>query len=175
MSEEGESREDYSALVERIKQVFADVPYPGDDNIISTPEHVAVCDECSGLRDALVGRRWPELVDDDDASGYVSHAMSFFSPAGWHYYLPAYLIQRINRRRFSSLLLRPTTNPGLTEFWEERVTRLTGDQCRAVIAYLLVVLQEDSSSRYARERNREAAEHWRENYRKIASRRQGAG
>jgi hypothetical protein len=175
MSNEEESREDYSPLVERIKQVFADVPYPGDDNIIGTPEHVAVCDECSGLHDALAGRRWPELIDDEEASGHVDHAMSFFSPAGWHYYLPAYLIQRVNRRQFSSRHFSPRTDPGLVEFWEERVSRLTGDQCRAVIAYLLFVLREDDSSRYARERNREAAEHWKENYRKIASQNEGAG
>ena len=175
MSNEGEGREDNSALVERIKQVFADVPYPSDDNIIGTPEHVAVCDECSGLHRALAGRRWPELIEDEDASGHVGHAMSFFSAADGHYYLPAYLVQRINRKRFSSLHFSPRTDPELIEFWEDRVSRLTGDQCRAVIAYLLVVLREDASSRYARERDREAAEHWKENYRKITSQNQGAG
>ena len=175
MSNLKEGGEDYSALVERIRQVFAEVPYPGDDNIIGTPEHVAVCDECSGLHEVLVGRRWPGLVDDEEASGHVSHAMSFFSPAGWHYYLPAYLIQRINRRQFSSIHFCPTTDPELREYWEERVGRLTVDQCRVLIAYLLVVLKEDRSSRYARERNRETVEHWKENYRKATFRSRGAG
>lgn len=64
MTEELEGEAICSILIERIKKAFADVPHPGDDGIIGTPEHVAVCDECSDLRQALVGRRWTDLVDD---------------------------------------------------------------------------------------------------------------
>ena len=165
-----ESGEDYSPLIERIKEVFAGVPYPGDDNIISTPEHVAVCDECHGLYTSLVGRRWPELLEDESLSGEVSHAMSFFSPAGWHYYLPVYLIQSIEGQVFSSIYFRLKSDPKLIEFWEERISRMTADQCRVVIAYLLVVYKEDRSSHYSVEQNKAAVEHWKENYQKALSR-----
>ena len=159
--------EDYSPLVERIRQVFAEVPYPGDDDIISTPEHRAVCDECSGLHESLAGRGWTELVEDDASGGEVGHAMSFYTPAGWQYYLPAYLIQHLQRRRFTSLDLRPTRNPELVAHQEERHRRLTAGQCRVVIAYLLIVHKEERSCRYEVERNREAVEHWKEVYRKA--------
>ncbi len=172
MCDEQESGEDYSALIDEIRRAFADVPYPGDDDIIATPAHVAACDECGGLRDALAGRTWPELIDDAGSSGHVGHAMSFFSPAGWQYYLPAYLIQSIKLGRFSSLYFRPRADPGLAEFWAERVSRLTADQCRAVVAFLLVVQKEDRSCRYEDEHNQEAVDHWKDNYRKAAARSQ---
>jgi hypothetical protein len=175
MTKELGSEADYSLLIERIKQVFANVPYPGDDNIISTPEHVAVCGECNGLYKALVGRQWTELIDDNDSSGHVSHAMSFFSSAGWQYYLPAYLIQSIMLRRFSSLYFQPRSDPELDEYWAGRISQLTGDQCRVLIAYLLVVLKEDSYSQYMYEKNKEAVEHWKEIYQKIVAHSTGAG
>ena len=151
--------------------MFADVPHPGDDGIIGTPEHVEVCGECGDLRAALGGRRWRELADDESSSAYVSQAISFYTAGGWQYYLPAYLIQSIRRGRFSSLYFRPTSDPGLVEYQEERVGRLTPDQCRVVIAYLLVVLKEDRSCQYEVERHAEAVRYWKENYRMAAARR----
>lgn len=83
-----------------------------------------------------------------DSSGHVGYAMSFFSCAGWQYYLPAYLIQRIKLGQFSSLYLRPTRKPKVLDFWAERVNRLTADQCQVLVEYLLVVLKEDSDGSY---------------------------
>lgn len=166
---EGRGR-DYSALVERIKRAFADVPYPGDERIIATPEHVAVCDECRGLHEALAGHSWQELIDDEESCAHVGHAMSFFSDAGWQYYLPAYLIQTIKRRTPDSLYFRPNEDPELTEYHERRINRLTAEQRRAVLDYLLAAQAEDRSSPYADERNREAVEHWEGNCRKVAGR-----
>ncbi len=174
MTKKSGSEEDYSILIERIKQVFADVPYPGDDKIIATPEHIAECDECSGLHKALVGRKWTELIEDEGSSGHVSHAMSFFSSAGWQYYLPAYLIQSIILRDFSSLYFQPNKDPELVEYQVERVNRLTGDQCKILIAYLLVVLKENSYSQHDYEDNKEAVEYWKENYQRIVARNVGS-
>lgn len=181
MTKKSGSEEDYSILIERIKQVFADVPYPGDDKIIATPEHIAECDECSGLHKALVGRKWTELIEDEGSSGHVSYAMSFFSSAGWQYYLPAYLIQSIMLGRFSSLYFQPDKDPELVEYRAElaeyraeRVNRLTGDQCKILIAYLLVVLKEDCYSQYEYEDNKEAVEYWKENYQRIVARNVGS-
>jgi hypothetical protein len=157
MDPEQQNGKDYSLLTDRIREVFADVPYPGDENIISTPDHVQSCGECSRLYHALVGKRWTELTEDNSSSGYISHAMSFFTAAGWHHYLPAYLIQSINLRRFSSLYFRPSFNAG----WNERIKRLSPEQCKMVIAYLLIVLKEDAESQYSVDRNAEVVRYWK--------------
>ncbi len=157
MEPEQQNGENYSLLTDRIREVFGDVPYPGDQNIISTPDHVQSCGECSLLYHALVGKRWTELSEDDSSSGYISHAMSFFTAAGWHHYLPAYLIQSINLRRFSSMYFGPRFNAR----WNERISRLTPRQCKTVIAYLLIVLKEDVQSQYCVDRNVEAIRHWK--------------
>lgn len=170
MSDAEGSGRDYSALVERIERAFADVPYPGDDRIIATPEHVAACEECGGLHEALAGRSWQELIDDEESFDHVSHAMSFYSAAGWQYYLPAYLIQTIKRGTPSSLYFRPDDDPELTEYHGRRVNRLTAEQRRAVLDYLLAAQADGRSNPYADERNREAVEHWAENCRKVAGR-----
>jgi endo-alpha-1,4-polygalactosaminidase (GH114 family) len=112
-------------------------------------------------------------MDDAESSGYVSHAMSFFSGAAWQYYLPAYLIQSIKLGRFSSLYFRESTKPELSNFQKERIKRLTADQCKVVVAYLLVVQHEDCSCEYDKERNKEAVDFWKQNYRRAASQTEG--
>ena len=174
MSTERTDRETYDILIEQIERAFADVRYPGDDNIIATPEHIAVCEECGDLHKALVGRRRAELLADDESRGHVGHAMSFFSPAGWQYYLPAYLIQSIRFRRLDSLHFLPSDDQVVAEFERERVNRLTVEQCQAVIAYLLAVQQGGHFGIYADEQNQRALDHWRENYRRLVLRNQDA-
>ena len=101
--------------------------------------------------------------------------MCFFSPDGWQYYLPAYLIQRINLRIFSSLYFQPDDDPELEEYEAERINRLTDEQHKVLIAYLMVVLKEDSDSEYMYERNKEAVDYWKDNRKKTAARNSGAG
>jgi hypothetical protein len=151
-------KEDYSRLVDRIREVFTDVAYPGDNDILCTPEHVRGCGECSGLQRALDGRKWEDLAIEP--RGYVLHAMDFFTPRAWHYYLPAYLIQTVNGRIFSSLPFRPSSSAAKKHL-EERVEHLTRDQCRVIIAYLLIVFKENQSSQIEVDRNVEAVNYWK--------------
>ena len=152
-------KEDYSRLVDRIREVFKDVNYPGDNDILSTPEHVRECGECSGLQQALVDRKWEDLAVDP--SGYVIHGMNFFTPRGWHYYLPAYLIQTINCDTFSSLHFEPSNIPQHKHL-DERAVNLTRDQCRVIIAYLLIVLKkENQRSQSEVDRNVAAVNYWK--------------
>ena len=172
MSLEQADGETYALLIEQIERAFADVQYPGDDNIIATPAHVGECEECGGLHKLLVGRKWRELIADDESSEHVSHAMSFFSLAGWQYYLPAYLIQSIRLRRFDSLYFQPKDDPAVAEFNRERIHHLTAEQGQAVISFLLAVQKEERFGSYANERNQQALDYWKENYRRIDSRNQ---
>ena len=154
--------EDYSRLIDRIKQVFDSVQSPGDENILGAPEHVQSCGECSLLQTALVGRKWQDLADDESSSGYVSHAMSFFSPSGWHYYLPAYLIQTVKGRTFTSMYFQTRIGTIGREMLEKRMKLLTRDQCRVIIAYLLIVLRENRSTQSEVDSNVEAVTYWKQ-------------
>ena len=153
--------DDYTPLVERVKQVFADVPYPGDDSIIGTPEHVKICGECSGLRDGLAGRTWQEVADDDDPHSPLFHAMNFFNPAGFQYYLPAFLLQSVGHGWFSSEYFRPSRDPEFADHLGEKAGRLTSAQCGVVVAYLLITLKERRARGDLGERDIEAVEHWK--------------
>jgi hypothetical protein len=155
----------YRLLISNIKRAFSEVAYPGDDDIISTPDHRLFCEECRELHDVFVGEIWTDLLNDDDWLGWLDHGMSFFSDAGWQYYLPAFLIQSIRQREFSFLYFSPNKDPRLVKYWKARINRLTVDQCWVIVEYLRIVVEEDSKS----ERNKEALQHWQENLERIAS------
>lgn len=72
-------------LVQEIKAAFADVPYPGDDNITGT---VYPWDE--GVSDYFKGTT-QEGHNVRDLRCH-SAALSFFLPEAFHYYLPAFAV-----------------------------------------------------------------------------------
>ena len=47
-------------LIENIKESFADVSRPDNDNLISSAEHRAQCVECQNLYNFFVGKNWEE-------------------------------------------------------------------------------------------------------------------
>jgi len=72
-------------LIKRIEKVFETVPYPGDQEITIHP--LGLEEE---LEDYFRGKTWKghpaeKLRDHQDALG-------LFTPAGYHYFLPAFLI-----------------------------------------------------------------------------------
>ena len=73
------------ALVQEIKAAFADVPYPGDENITGTtfPWDEGVSDYFRGTTQE--GHEVKNLR-------LHSAALSFFLPEAYHYYLPAFVI-----------------------------------------------------------------------------------
>ena len=74
-----------TALIAEIRAVFADVPYPGDDNITST---TYPWDE--GVSDYFRGT----TQEGHSAKDLRCHkeALSFFLPEAYHYYLPAFIV-----------------------------------------------------------------------------------
>jgi hypothetical protein len=164
----------YSPLIDRIRQVFADVLYPGDDSIIGTPEHVEICGECSWVRDSLAGRTWQEVAADDDPRSHLFHAMNFFSPAGFQYYLPAFLLLSVGHGWFTSEYFRPSWNPEFAGYLEEQASRLNADQCGVVVAYLLITLKEKRARGNLEERDVEAVEYWKLLRVKLLARERGA-
>jgi hypothetical protein len=76
-----------AALRRRIAEAFSSAAYPGDDHLAASndPAHV----ECARLALALRGQRWQDVPLDVLRHHYT---LSFFSPEGFRYFLPAYVL-----------------------------------------------------------------------------------
>ena len=159
-------------LIENIKEAFADVPYPGNENLISTAEHRAMCDECQGLYNFFVGKTWQETLDKK-SDGWLDHGQSFFLPLAWQYYLPAYLIQRISEKHFPSLYFQPNEDPELIEFEENRIQLLTSWQCDVIVDYLEIADELGQGLiTYEEYKILETLNYWKENYRNALAKEQ---
>lgn len=81
-------------LIDRIKQAFTDVEYPGDDNLTDS----TYGDEPAALVREFSGRTNWQVLDaaflDQAPEGWGS-ALSFFSYSALRFYLPAYLVADI--------------------------------------------------------------------------------
>ena len=97
------------SLIEEIKEAFGNLAYPGDENLIASAEHRAECEEWQKLFDFFVGKRWENCLNKKSYRK-LDAGQSFFKPLAWRYYLPAFLIQNINRENFSSFYFTPEKN-----------------------------------------------------------------
>jgi hypothetical protein len=94
----------------------------------------------------------------------------------WHYYLPAYLIQCIYHKNFSSFSFqRPNYSEDFEdpneaiEFWnrfeQPRIDALTSKQCRIIINYLeITVKAQELVDEFNLEYTHKALVYWNENY-----------
>lgn len=81
-------------LKEVIRSSFADTPYPGDDAVVRSRG-----DEPDDVGALFRGKTdWRALSADyaDRAGAASPSALSFFSPAAFRFYLPAYLLADID-------------------------------------------------------------------------------
>jgi hypothetical protein len=88
--------EEYLLHLEAVKveiiQAFADVPYPGDDNLTGCQDWHP---EDQELAEFLRGKDWRDLPDD-----YLCGEQTFLlTQAAYHYYLPAFLLAGCERNR----------------------------------------------------------------------------
>lgn len=82
---------DVDALLLLLAEAFAAAPYPGDGLIIDDPEH---CWECAGCELELRGRHWRTM--HPDVIKVADEALSFASPAGFRFFLPAWIAADLN-------------------------------------------------------------------------------
>lgn len=96
-----DSKED---LILKIKRVFADRLYPGDDNIIKMPFCGLLGNGDMDDPLPLVGKRWQDIDLDfferPDSKGKHHYnrstdAMCFLTPDGFCYFAPAYMIANL--------------------------------------------------------------------------------
>ncbi len=72
---------------QRIEEVFASAPYPGDDNI--APHE---CGECAAIRNALKGTHWRDWLDVPVSELRRHVVLQLLSPEAVRFFLPAFLI-----------------------------------------------------------------------------------
>jgi len=76
-------------LIENIKRAWANVPYPGDENIFTSDSY-----DDEGITEYFSGTTW-EGHSVEGLRDHSSAISTFFTPAAYNYWLPAYLIAAI--------------------------------------------------------------------------------
>ena|SRR5438034_7183815 len=79
---------DPSDLRLRIDEAFGGMPYPGDEQIVT--HNRGDCSECERTQNALKGLYWRDL--SFEILDHQREALTFMSPEGFRFYLPAFMI-----------------------------------------------------------------------------------
>jgi rubrerythrin len=124
-------------LKETIKKAFADVPYPGDNNITRCPYH---CAECRRVAEFFKGKDWNGQPAEELRGNHV--ALSLFTPEAFHYFLPGYMLVSLDTYekgdvipdaiRFHFEYVHETRN-----HFAVRLSKFTVEQRKAIIDYLI--------------------------------------
>lgn len=83
------SEPDKQRLVEQIQRAWADVQYPGDGNIF-TPDSY----DDEGITEYFSGTTW-KGHSVENLRAHETALSTFFMPAAYHYWLPAYLLAAV--------------------------------------------------------------------------------
>lgn len=91
MNEENPMFHDPATLCLRINEVFGEMPYPGDENIVldNSGSHL----ECEKIKSSLQGQHWRDVPFE--TLERLRSALSFLSPEGYRFYLPAFTVMSI--------------------------------------------------------------------------------
>ncbi len=83
---------------ELIEAAFAQVPYPGDDNIADHQN----CPECDDVRAFFRGRSWRELLIDELYGPPA--AINLFSAEALRYFLPGFMLASLEHWKEADLI-----------------------------------------------------------------------
>lgn len=128
---------------EAIEQAFTDVQHPGDDNIVTRSECMDL--ERDDIERAFTGKHWRDvLAYPVEFLRYHSSALSFFTPAAYQFYLPAYLIATAEKYAqvdivsdaIVSSLKTDGRSPESNALCQENVKKLTITQRSAIKLFL---------------------------------------
>jgi hypothetical protein len=78
-----------AGLPEQIKEAFAAVPYPGDDQIVPNPLEW----EADEIAAVFKGKDWRTI--STDVLGRYAGSLYHFTPAAYRFFLPAYLLAEV--------------------------------------------------------------------------------
>lgn len=153
--------QDSEVLARQIASAFEPVVYPGDDNLTES----TYGEEPAALVEAFRGKDDWRALDAaflDPAPDGWGTALSFFSPAAYRFYLPAYLLADLRREletsdpvaRLCTYVTPQAEGQKIAKFWGGgtmgRHARRTfeGFDCRqvaAIVSYLWWRLAEDAN------------------------------
>lgn len=126
-----------------IERAFAEVPYPGDDRIVRQSECMDL--ERDDVERAFKGKDWRDVLDYPvEFLRYHNSALSDFTPEGYQFYLPAYLIATAENYAHVDVvsdavvfsLKADGRSPESLAFYQERMMRLTSAQRKAIKSFL---------------------------------------
>lgn len=84
----------YQAEIEAVKRLiydaFADLPYPGDDNL--AVKYPYIVEECEEIKQRFRGKHWSQIKLED-----LVYYQAYFSIEAFRFYLPSYMIAHLNR------------------------------------------------------------------------------
>ncbi len=124
-------------LKQTIEEAFANVPYPGDDNITRCPYN---CSECRRIAVYFKGKTWAGHTAEELRGYHV--ALTLFTPEAFHYFLPAFMLVSIDSYEKGDVL--PDAIRFHFEYTHEiqghfpvRMSKLLSAQRKAIIDYLI--------------------------------------
>ena len=130
-------------LKEKILEAFADVSYPGDDQLVTHSD----CFERDAIRTFFKGKHWRDINLEwlnREYSQDPSACLGFMTPQAFRYYLPAYLLISIDNFTESDVIPEATvwklTAPEHAgsdmDRFMERMEGLTKKQVQAIRTFL---------------------------------------
>lgn len=126
-------------IARQIKDAFATVAYPGDDDIAYDQSGFHL--ECSQVARHFRGKHWRDLTTDFLRKH--ADAIFFFSPAAYAYFLPAFLRSSIEDFESADVVpsnvvvsLSRSLSGWKPEQFAQRIKNLTVPQRKAVAAFL---------------------------------------
>jgi hypothetical protein len=134
-------------IKEQVKSAFAEVPYPGDSNIVQGSSL-----EAKEIESFLKGKHWEDITLESlrhNPPMDPSACLSFMTREAFHYYLPAFLIITIDWKHEADVipeftvraLCIPEIPESEREWHESRVANFTAAQRKAIKSVLEYVKQ----------------------------------
>ena len=119
-----------------IRAAFADVPYPGDNNITRCPYH---CRTCREIADFFKGKTWEGHALEDLRDHHT--ALSLFTPEAFHYFLPAFMLGSLDSPDKINLLPDAIRyhfefNLDHRDYFSVHLTRFSEEQRQVIIDFL---------------------------------------
>lgn len=124
------------SLKETIKHAFADVEYPGDNNITRCPYH---CGPCQEIADYFKGKTCEGHSVEDLRDHHT--ALSLFTPEAFHFFLPAFMLASIESYNNTDILpdsirFHFDFNLEHRDHFLVRLTNFSQEQREVIIEYL---------------------------------------
>ncbi|MBI4655176.1 MAG: hypothetical protein HY746_00360 [Elusimicrobia bacterium] len=131
-------------LKKEIELAFADVPYPGDDDLVD-----GIDPESMDTAECFKGIKWQDWKEKPSQflNPKFNSDLFFLSPAAFHYYLPLYMIFSLTDYEHANLFtgeIIMATRPAsieLSEYVRKRLEVMTDRQLQIIIAFLKFIKQ----------------------------------